>query len=147
MKRLKITRTKRQSGFTLMESVYAIMIIGLGVVALMQVFTAGTTVNDYGDGLSKAVFLANELRSMTDYVNYENLMLLDTGPFNGVDANGNAVAGLQNFQQQLIIQPVNPDDLTIYAGSNPYGLLITAAVSRNGQQLTRISWLRTIDKL
>ena len=72
-------RTSRQSGFTLMESVYAILIIGLGVVALMQVFTAGTNVNDYGDGLSKAVFLANEIRSMTDYVNYEDLLLMDTG--------------------------------------------------------------------
>jgi len=143
MKRFKIIRTSRQSGFTLMESVYAILIIGLGVVALMQVFTAGTNVNDYGDGLSKAVFLANEIRSMTDYVNYEDLLLLDTGPFNGVDANGTPVAGLQNFQQQLVVQPVNPDDLTVYVGPDPDGLLLTAAVSRNGQPLTQISWLRS----
>jgi len=60
-----------------------------------------------------------------------------------VDANGTPVAGLQNFQQQLIVQPVNPDDLTVYVGPDPDGLLLTAAVSRNGQPLTQISWLRS----
>ena len=136
-------KKRRAAGFTLMEAVFAIMIIGLGIAALMQVFAAGTSVNGYGSNLSTGVFLAEELRSMTDDVMFGDLLTYDGQSFNGVDANGLAVAGLDSYQQQLSVQAVNPDDLTEYIGADPEMILITAAVNLQGESITRMSWLRS----
>ena len=91
--RKKIIRARRRrvGGFTLMEAVFSIMIVGLGVVAMMQLFGSGTKVNAYGNHLSSAVFLAEELQAMTDDVAFDDLLSYDGQTFNGVDANGNPV--------------------------------------------------------
>ena len=136
-------RFRRRAGFTLMEAVFSIMIVGLGVAALMQVFASGTKVNAYGDHLSKGVFLAEELRSMTDDVKFADLPGYNNRIYNGVDANGNVVAGLQEFQQRLTVHAVNPANLTTYTGADPQAMLLTATVAHSGSTLTHISWLRT----
>jgi len=133
---------RRAGGFTLIEAIFAIMIVGLGVVALMQLFAAGTYVNGCGNSLSSAVFLAEELRAMTDNAPFSSLAGFQGQTFQGVDANGTAVAGLGAFQQLLEVQPVNPNDLTPYVGSSPQVVRLTARVIYNGRELTRLSWLR-----
>jgi len=130
-------------GFTLIEAMFAIMIIGLGIAALMTVFGAGTQANGYGDTLSKAVYLAGEIRSMTDDVAYTNLLSYNGKTWQGVDANGSPVAGLQDYQQTLTVTAVNPDDLTTYIGPDPQALLLTAVISRNSQEVSRLRWLRS----
>ena len=134
---------RRQGGFTLVEAVYAIMIIGLGVASMMQVFATGTRVNSYGDYLSKAVFLAEEMRSMTDDVAFDNLPGYDGQTFSGVDANGNAVPGLTDFIQQVDATTVDPVSLLPYVGPNPEAIVLTARVSYSGDEVARLSWLRT----
>ena len=136
-------RTKHyRAAFTLMEVVFAIMIVGLGVVAMMGVFASGTRVNGYGNHLSTGVFLADELRSMTDEVEFDYLLDYDNQTFNGVDAGGNSVAGLASYQQQLDVTAVNPADMSEYIGPDPEIIRLKAIVSRNGEEVTRTSWLR-----
>ena len=137
--RLKISR--RPSGFTLMEAVFSIIIIGFAVSGLMLLFGTGTNVTAYGNRLSQAVFLAEEIRSMTDDVKFVNLMNYNDATFNGVDAGGNTLIGMDGFQQQIIVQGVNPADLTVSVG-NPNMVRVTAIVTYHGHEMTRISWLR-----
>jgi len=129
-------------GFTLAEVMLSVVIVGVAIVALMMLFCAGTIANDYGNDLSTSIFLAEQLRSMTDQEAFGNLMSYDGNTYNGVDANGNPVAGLERFQQGLSVQPVNPADMTVYIGPDPEAAILTAAVSCGGTQITRISWLR-----
>jgi prepilin-type N-terminal cleavage/methylation domain-containing protein len=142
-------RSGEKHGFTLIEAMFAIMIIGIGIAALMTVFAAGTNVNAYGDRLSKSVFLADEIRAMTDNIGFgadgkaTQLLALHGRTFNGVDANGAVVAGLQDYQQTILVRMVYPENMTTYAGTDPPGLVITAAVSFNNEELTRLSWIRT----
>jgi prepilin-type N-terminal cleavage/methylation domain-containing protein len=144
---LKISRGEH--GFTLIEAMFAIMIIGVGIAALMTVFAAGTNANAFGDRLSKAVFLADEIRAMTDNVGFgadgtaTTLLAFAGQTFNGVDANGATVAGLQDYRQTVQVRMVYPDNMTTYFGITPPGLVITAAVSFNNEELTRLSWIRT----
>jgi len=130
------------SGFTLAEVMLAMVIIGVAIVALMMLFCAGTKVNDYGNDLSTSVFLAEQLRSMTDQEDFNNLMNYDGNTYNGVDASGSPVTGLNRFQQSLTVQPISPADMTVYIGPDPEAAILTAAVSCGETEVTRVSWLR-----
>ncbi len=134
---------RKRDGFTLIEVMFAMRIIGLGIAALMQVFAAGTQVNGWGDYLSKGVFLAGECRSMTDDVGFDNLAGYDGQVFNGVDANGDPINGLQDYQQTIDVRMVSPHDLTLYVGPDPQAAILTTVVSHANDEITRMSWLRT----
>ena len=137
-------KTKNHAGaFTLMEVMLSVLIVGLAIVALMMLFGAGTTVNAYGNQLSSAVFLAEQMRSMTDQVQFNDLLSYDNSTYNGVDAEGSEVTGLEVYQQRLDVQPINPDDMTIFIGPDPQVMLLTASVSYAGSDVTTIKWLRT----
>lgn len=133
----------QRNGFTLIEAMLAVMIVGIGIAALMHVFTAGTYINQYGDRLSKSVFLAEELRSMTDDVDFDDLLAFDGRTFNGVDANGDAVAGLGDFQQTFVVKEVHPVDLTPFVSPDPETIRLTVNVSYKDNQVTSMSWLRS----
>ena len=125
-----------------MEVMFSIVIVGIAIVSLMMLFAAGTKVNAYGNELSTAVFLADQLRAMTDQINFIDLLAYDDNVFNGVDADGNPVPGMQNFQQTLDVLSINPNDLTVYVGPDPEAVILKATVSKAGNQITQISWLR-----
>lgn len=80
---------------------------------------------------------------MTDDVAFDDLLNYNGQTFNGVDANGNSVEGLTNYQQQLLVEGVTPGDLTVYVGPDPEIVRLTAVVSHGGQELARMSWLRS----
>ena len=132
----------RAGGFTLVEVTFSIVIVGIAIVSLMMLFAAGTTVNSFGNKLSSAVFLADQLRSMTDQAGFDDIISDGNQTFNGVDAEGNSIPGLGNYQQDLTIQPINPEDMTVYVGPNPTAAILTATVSSTEGQLLQINWLR-----
>ena len=125
-----------------MEVLISIIIVGVGIDSLMMLFASGTKVNQYSGDLSTAVFLADQLRSMTDEQDVDDLLANGDLTFNGVDASGNRVAGLERYQQRLEIQPVNPEDMTVYVGPDIEAVLVKATVVKSGVELAQISWLR-----
>jgi len=138
-----IGKTKIQrGGFTLMEVVFSIVSGGVAIVSLMMLFASGTTVNAFGNDLSTGVFLAEQLRAMTDQVPFADLTSYDDQTYGGVDAEGSPVAGLSDFQQHLSVRTVNPQDLTLYIGPDPQAAILTATVSRGAEQVTRLCWMR-----
>ena len=132
----------RAAGFTLIEAAFAIIIVGLGTAALVGLFMAQTQANAYGRDLSTAVFLAEELRAMTDGVAFDQLGSFDGRTYNGADADGQALPGLGEYLQTLTVGQVDPTDLSPYVGSDPQMRLLTATVSYAGEPMTQISWLR-----
>ena len=132
----------RTAGFTLIEAAFAIIIVGLGTAALMGLFMAQTQANAFGRDLSTAVFLAEELRAMTDGVGFDQLGSFDGQVYNGVDADAQALPGLAEYVQTLVVQQVDPADLSTYVGADPQMRLLTATVSYAGEPMTQISWLR-----
>jgi len=133
----------RRRGFTLVEAVFSIAIIGFAVAGLMLLFGTGTKVTAYGNQLSQAVFLADEMRAMTDDIDFNNLLSYDGQVYAGVDAYGNPLPGVTGYQQQLIVNGVNPADMSVAVGA-VYMIRITVAVTYKGTEMTRISWLRSM---
>jgi len=138
----RLQKRRAAAGFTLIEVTLSIIIVGTAVVSLLMLFGAGTTVNAFGNKLSTGVFLADQLRSMTDQSTFDDLIANGNQNFTGVDAEGNAVPGLGQFQQALTIQPVNPGDMTVYVGPDPQAAILTATVSDSQGQIMQVSWLR-----
>jgi len=136
-------RQSSAGGFTLIEAVFAVMIIGLGIAALMQLFASGTQVNHYGDSLSKAVFLAEELRAMTDDQPFNDLMSFDGESYNGVDSTGVEVPGLQEFTQTFEVTALNPTSFLPEVDPDPLLVRLTVSVSKPNGNLTTVSWLRS----
>lgn len=56
---------RRAAGFTLIEAALAIVIVGVGVTALLELLTAGTMSNLAGAELTTAVNLANNVHEIT----------------------------------------------------------------------------------
>ncbi len=128
-------KMSRVSGFTLIETLFAIIIVGLGVVAMMQLFLSGTEINSYGNKLSTGVIFAEHVRSLTDETYFYDLPDHDEEVFSGVEE-------LNNFQVKLNVEAVNPEDMTIYVGPDPEMMRVTAQVNYKNKEITQLSWLR-----
>ena len=144
VKRRIIRHASAQSGFSLIEAMFATVILSFGIVSLMMLLGAGTKLNAYGNQLSTAVLLAEQARAVTDAVAFDDLAAYDGTSFNAVDVDGQAVPDLQAYQQSLTVTAVNIDGLSSYTGPDPPpAWLLAASVSCNGEQLTELTWLRT----
>jgi len=122
-------------GFTLIEAAMVTVIIGVGVVAMLQLLAAGTVSNSEGTELTTAINLANNIREMslglayydpTDMAktppvytwntkeatvkDYGNIMDLDGAVDTGNDSTDPAT-GYQKFQPPL---DVRRDPITNY---------------------------------
>lgn len=135
VKKNALKKKSRVSGFTLIETLFAIIIVGLGVVAMMQLFLSGTEINSYGNKLSTGVIFAEQVRSMTDETYFYDLPGHDEEVFSGVEE-------LNNFQVKLNVEAVNPEDMTIYVGPDPEMMRVTAQVTYKTKEITQLSWLR-----
>jgi prepilin-type N-terminal cleavage/methylation domain-containing protein len=56
---------RRRRGFTLIEAAMVTVIIGVGVVSMLQLLAAGTVSNSEGTELTTAINLANNIREMS----------------------------------------------------------------------------------
>ena len=140
VKRLSPARAR---GFSLIEAMVATMIIAFGIVGLMLLMSSATRLNAEGNRLSTAVLLAEELRAHTDNAPFADLSTYDGQTFSALDAAGDPVPDLQQYQQTLTVTPVNPVDLSVDAGADPAAFLLKVAVSHAGSELTQLTWLRT----
>lgn len=129
-------------GFTLIEALVALVILSFAVVALMALMGSGTRVNAYGKQLSTAVFLLEQTRANLDQVAFADLPSYNGQTLPVTDSGGQAVADFADYQQQVTVTPVNPDDMSVYAGADPQLYRVTATVSYQGDELSRVSWLR-----
>ena len=65
MQRTSRTTTRTRGGFTLMETALATVIIGVGVLAIIEAQQAFLRTNSWSTHASTATYLANEVREMT----------------------------------------------------------------------------------
>jgi hypothetical protein len=135
-------RARRNAGFTLIEAAMATMIIGLGVVALMELLAVGTKVNVSGTETTTALNLAKNIRERTIQAPFSSLVPLNGQFFSPpVDSRGVEIAGLEGWRQDIRVQVVDPNRLTAsIADPSPQALRITATISRNGRAITDLSW-------
>lgn len=140
---MKPETNRRSTGFTLLEALFAAMLIGLAIAALLGTSSAFTMKNAAGVDLSTAEFLIEEIREMTAAESFETLMAYHNQSYNPpVDLQKNPLADFAAFSQEIQVAYVNPSDLTQTVTGPSDFLRMTVTILKNGRPISSASWIR-----
>lgn len=157
-----------EGGFSLIESLFAIMLVGLAVASLLAANSAFTKANGTGTDLSTAEFLVEQIRELTallpvvepgtpdDAVDtfgpetgetlatYDDLNDFDDKVFSPpIDAGRNSLSDLSAFTQQVTIENVNASNFEqVVADHGSSFIRVTVKVFLNSKEISSASWLR-----
>ena len=135
---------KPKSGYTLIEVLIAVILVGLAIASLVAANSAFTKANGEGTNLTTAVFLTEQMKERTVLFEYAALPSLDERVFSppiGID--GQSLTSLTAFSQKVIVENVDPADFgqVVDDGSSSF-LRVTVTVFLNSRQLNSASWIR-----
>jgi len=132
----------RRRGFTLIEASLTTVIIGVGVVAMMQLLAAGTVNNIQSFETTTGVNVAKAIREITVQKTLAQVIAMNNTyhepPW---DSRSQDINDLPHWRQTITVQPVSKDKLTInIVDPNPSAVRVTVTVSHNGNQVCNMSW-------
>jgi prepilin-type N-terminal cleavage/methylation domain-containing protein len=160
---------KHSRGFTLVEVLIAVLLVGLAIASLMAANRAFTMANDAGTDLSTAEFLIEQVKELTALLpvvepgtpestddvfgpesdetlvtDYDDLNDFDGANFSPpINADRNVLNDYSTFSQQVTVENVSPSNFeqVVDPLRSPF-VRVTVSVSQNGQIVTSTSWLR-----
>ena len=106
--------TTIRRGFTLIEAAIVTVIVGIGVVGLMELLAAGTMANITSKQTTTAVYLANNVNEMMQGKSYNILKATyDNATYSPPrDGRGSAISGFGEWGQMIDVSYVLPNRLT-----------------------------------
>ena len=157
--------TKNKSGFTLIEVLFAVMLVGLAIASLMTANAAFTKANGAGADLSTAEFLIGQIRELTmllpvidpetelatfgpetgeTLADYDDLDDLNGSSFSPpIDAQRTTLNDFPAYSQKIAVENVNASDFEqVVANHSSNFVRITVNVYLNSKQISSASWLR-----
>jgi type II secretory pathway pseudopilin PulG len=137
-------RRRRRGGFTLIEAAMATVIIGIGVVALLELLATGTRSNISASELVTATNLAKQFRERTLQKTFDQVRAMNAlNESPPKDAAGNGITQLNGWQQSIKVNPVDPARLSLdVIDSNPTAIRVSVTISHNQKRVTSASWIR-----
>ena len=163
--------TKHSGGFSLIEVLIAIVLVGLAVASLMAANAALTKANGIGTDLSTAEFLVEQIRELTALLpvvepgtpetgfdvfgpevgetlaTYDDLNDFDDKSFTPpINAMRIALTDFAAFSQQVTVQNVHKSNFEqVVADHDPdsFAVRVTVKVYLNSKEISSASWLRT----
>lgn len=141
---MKAKKKKQSSGFTLIEALFAAMLLGLVVAALAAASGAFTMANGYGVDLSTAEFLIEEVRERTANVDVDTLLSsYDGQTFSPPkDVSGLDMSDFSEFGQQVVIDYVESGNFASTVTVPTDFVRVTVTVTKGGQPVSSTSWIR-----
>ncbi|MBC8378121.1 MAG: prepilin-type N-terminal cleavage/methylation domain-containing protein [Planctomycetes bacterium] len=132
------------NGFTLIEVLFAAMLIGLVIAAIAVSSSASTMVNGVGLNMSTAEFLIEEIREQTASMTFDEVVIYTASPINPpIDLSGAPMAEFSAFSQQVTVEYVNPANLTQVSGTATDFVRVTVTITKNNVPVSSANWLRT----
>jgi prepilin-type N-terminal cleavage/methylation domain-containing protein len=135
----------KKHGFTLIEVLIAILLVGLAIASLVVANSSFTKANAAATDLSTAEFLIEQIRERSISVNYDNLYGLehfDNVTFSPpISADGESLNDFAVFSEQIAVENVSKSNFEqVVADSN--FVRVTVKVFLNSKQISSASWLR-----
>lgn len=158
---------KYRRGFTLIEVLVSIILVGLAVASLVAANSAFTMANGLGTDLSTAEFLIEQIRELTTLLPVvdpmsgttvfgpetgENLATYDDlDDFDGltfsppIGADRNALNAFASFSQQVTVENVNASNFEQVVSDHGSDFVrVTVRVFLNSKEISSTSWLRAL---
>jgi prepilin-type N-terminal cleavage/methylation domain-containing protein len=138
-------RHSRGRGFTLIEALIAIVLVGVAMAALIVSNQSFTSANGAGLQVSTAEFLIEQVRERTAAMTFTQLV---NANLNGQvyspprDSQGNNLTEYPGYSQRITAQYVTASDLRTPSGSATPFYRVTIEVRLNNETLSSASWLR-----
>ena len=164
------TRRARRRGFTLFEAALATVIVGLGVLGVMQLLAVTTAQNRGGNQLTTAMYLAQciqeamadlpfndpsgagfgleeqgGLLTWNDIDDFHGFTTLGSSP---IDARRQPLTGLDQYAQHVTVVEVSPNNLALaLPGADAKRVTVVITYRRlptdTPAEVYRTSWIRT----
>lgn len=155
---------RRRRGFTLIESALVTVIIGVGVIAMLQLLAAGTVSNSAGAEMTTAVNLANNVHEIAyglaffdpeqpttwstkeagGVTAYDDVLDLDGASFSPpLDVRRQPMPAYANWTQRVKVESVGEDCVSSTRPSTTTEptARVTVTILRNNKQVYQTSWL------
>jgi len=137
----------KNGGFTLIEVLIAILLVGLVIASLVAANGLFTKTNAFGTDLSTAEFLVEQIRERSTAASYDDLYSLEH--FDGVsfsppiNADGNDLNEFAAFSEQITVENVNPANFEqVIADHASSFVKVTVKVLLDTRQISSSSWIR-----
>jgi prepilin-type N-terminal cleavage/methylation domain-containing protein len=135
-------------GFTLIEAAIVIVIVGVGIVGLMQLLAAGSMVNANASELTTAVYLANNIDEMLQGKSYATLKsTYDNQTYSGIsgpiDAMGTVLSEFDGWAQLISVKYVDHALLTSVVPDSQYEptCRVSVTITHHGSTVYTAEWL------
>ena len=134
----------RRRGFTLMETALAMVIIGVGLLAMLELIAAGTASNVDGVNETMGMNLAKNIREKTLKSTFAEVLAMDNVTHAPpVDSGGTQLSAFNGWAQVIDVQAVDPRNLKWdNVNPSPDVVRVTVRITHNGQQVCQTSWYR-----
>jgi type II secretory pathway pseudopilin PulG len=154
----------KNNGFTLIEALFAILLVGLAIASLMGANTSFTRSNGAGAELSTAEFLLEQVKELTatlpvsdpetttwttfgeeaSLATYDDLDDFDGASFSPPISAGRAsLADFAAFTQQVAVQNVSASNFGVVVADRSSAFVrVTARVLHNSAEISSASWIR-----
>jgi prepilin-type N-terminal cleavage/methylation domain-containing protein len=135
---------KSKNGFTLLECLLAMVLLGLAVTGLLISNQSLTSANGAGLEITNAQFCIDQIREMTARMTAAQVAAYNNQMFSPPrDSSGTPIANLTGYSETITVQTVSAADLkTPEAGTSIY--LVTVTVRLHGTDICKASWYRTV---
>jgi len=157
--------TRNPKGFSLIEALIAVVLVGLSVTALVVANHSFTQANSFGADLSTAEFVIEQIRELTVLLPvvdpetttttfgpeetglavYDDVDDFDGATFSPpISANRATLSDLAGFSQEVTVQKVSPSNFDTVVPDDDLSAFvrITVNVLQNGQQISSTNWIR-----
>ena len=158
--------TKYKSGFSLIEVLIAILLVGLAIVSLVAANSAFTMANGAGTDLSTAEFLFEQIRELTtplpvsdpdstgwtyfgaetgeSLADYDDLDDFDGKSFSPpISAHRDILNIFNAYNQQITVENVNASDFEqVESDRSTNFVRVTVKIFLNSREISSASWLR-----
>src|SRR5262245_59999699 len=106
------SRSPKSRGFTLIEASLATVIVGVGVVAMLELIAAGTRVNVDGTERTTAINMAKNVREYALKLTFAQQAALGGSQWSPpIDSRGTVVSDFDGWTQTVSVSAVNPKNL------------------------------------
>jgi len=136
----------KKHGFTLIEVLIAIILVGLAIAALVATNSVFTKANAVGTNLSTAEFLIEQIRERSISAEYDDLYTLEH--FDGVsfsppiNADGEDLNEFAAFSEQITVENTSKDNFEQVVAYDSGFIRVTVKVFLNSREISSAGWIR-----